>query len=89
MKYLGKVPFKDVKKVYEKSFVGIALLSYSPNTNFKGTLDNTKLFEYMEAGIPVICTDFTLWKGIVKENHCGIYVNLHNITELKEAIEFF
>lgn len=90
VKYLGKVPFKDVKKVYEKSFVGIALLSYSPNTNFKmGTLGNTKLFEYMEAGIPVICTDFTLWKGIIEENHCGICVNPYNIMEVKEAIKFF
>ena len=63
MNYLRKVPFKDVKKAYEKSFVGMELLSYNPSFGYKiCTLGNTKLFDYMETGIPMVCADFILWK---------------------------
>ncbi len=87
--YLGKVPFQDVKKVYEKSSIGIAILSYSPNTNYKeGSLGNTKIFEYMQMGLPVICTDFTLWKEIIEKNKCGICVAPKDSKAIGKAIRF-
>ena len=29
----------------------------------------------MAAGIPIICSDFPLWKGIVESAGCGVCVN--------------
>ena len=29
----------------------------------------------MAAGIPVICSDFALWKGIVESAGCGVCIN--------------
>ena len=40
----------------------------------KGTLGNNKIFEYMYYGLPIICTDFDLWKEIIDKYKCGIYV---------------
>src|SRR5699024_8202143 len=34
-----------------------------------------KFFEYMNAGIPVICSDFPVWKAYVERYECSIAVN--------------
>jgi glycosyltransferase involved in cell wall biosynthesis len=47
-----------------------------------------KLFEYMAAGIPVICSNFPLWREIVEKNKCGICVNPLGIKEIAWAINY-
>lgn len=85
--YVGKLPFTDVASFISQSSVGMALCDYSPNVGWKkGSLGNTKLFEYMMAGLPVICTDFELWKEIIEKNNCGICVNPHNEAEITDAL---
>jgi len=67
--------------------VGMAVLDYDGNTQGHiGTLGNTKLFEYMCNGLPIICTDFKIWEEIVNTEQCGICVNPHDINAIKEAI---
>jgi len=87
VKYVGKVPHMEVKNIYAKSIVGMAL-NYSNQAKGEGTLGNTKLFEFMEAGLPVICTDYRLWREIVEGNNCGICVNPNDIDEITEAIRY-
>lgn len=85
--YFGKVPPNEVAEIYSRSFVGFALLQPTANTDYKtGTLGNTKLFEIMYAGIPVICTDFILWKEIIDKYNCGICVDPNNKEEIMKAI---
>ena len=87
--FRGKVPVSEARKVQKKSHVGFALLQPSRNTGFKtGTLGNTKLFEYMMAGIPFICTDFELWKDIVDKYNCGICVDPNNAAAIADALNF-
>lgn len=89
VKYYGKVPFDTSLKVQNESDVGIALLVPSNNTGGGiGTIGNTKIFEYMMAGLPIICTDFELWQEIVKKYQCGICVPYNDTQKIKKAIEY-
>lgn len=90
VRYHGYVSHKNVHvKLYSKAFAGIALLDYIPQCKHTvGNLSNTKLFEIMYAGLPVICTNFDLWKTIIEEYQCGICVDINNVHEIKDAIEY-
>ena len=47
-----------------------------------------KLFEYMAAGIPVIASDFPLWREVVEESKCGLLVDPMEPNEIMEAIRW-
>lgn len=88
--YFGKVPFDQVKSIYKKETIGVAVYIYCKNMDDKkGNLANTKLFEYMNWEIPIICTDFSLWKEIiVDEYQCGICVNPYDVNAISNAIKY-
>ena len=88
--FIGSIERDDVhRSIYAKSKIGMVLLDYIPLCKGNvGNLSNNKFFEYMMAGLPIICTDFILWKEIVEVNNCGICVNPNNITEITEAIKY-
>jgi glycosyltransferase involved in cell wall biosynthesis len=88
--YIGLVKREDVHNIiYAKSRIGMVLLDYIPLCKGNiGNLSNNKFFEYMMAGLPIICTDFVLWKEIVEINKCGICVNPNSINEIVAAIKY-
>jgi len=87
VEYLGIIPHSEVKKLYKKSHIGLAIANYSNNGGGKlGTIGNTKLFEIMLEEIPIICTDFILWKRIIEDNNAGICVNPSDIDSISKAI---
>ena len=89
VEFLGKLDKKGVKDLYSNSNVGIALCSYRPNTCYrKGSLGNTKIFEYMMYELPVIFTDFEVFKEILKEGIYGIAVNPYDSKEVEAALRY-
>lgn len=88
--YKGRLKFTEIPALLQSSMAGMALNDYVANVGYKlGSLGNTKLFEYMMAGIPVIATDFILWRQIVEKYDCGICVNPHDVSAITNAIDYF
>lgn len=85
VEYFGKVPYSEVKSIYSRSFAGVAL-NKSSQAKGQGTLGNTKLFEFMEAALPVICTNYTLWSEIIYHYKCGICVDPSSVEDIRRAI---
>lgn len=63
------------------------IVCFHPEENHINAMPN-KLFEYMASGLPVIASNFPLWKVIVEENKCGICVNPLKPEEISKVIEY-
>ena len=81
----GFVDRRGVGEIMARSVCGLVTLK--PEPNFVNSLP-IKLFEYMSAGLPVIASDFPLWRGIVEEAECGICVDPENPNAIAKAINF-
>lgn len=87
--FVGRIPHEKVHEVLYNCSVGLSLLKPGHNTGWHvGTMGNTKIFEEMMAGLPIICTDFDLWKEFVERYHCGICVDPTNVDEISNAIRY-
>uniref|UniRef100_UPI0040472D65 glycosyltransferase n=1 Tax=Algoriphagus sp. TaxID=1872435 RepID=UPI0040472D65 len=82
LKYLGR---NDVRIVMSQSKAGI--VTFHPSPNHIDSQPN-KIFEYMSAGLPVIASNFPLWKKIVEGNNCGICVDPLKPKAIADAIEY-
>jgi len=82
--YLGILSRPDVAQLLRRSRIGMTVLNASPNHM---EAYPTKLFEYMAAGLPVIASDFPLWRDIVERNCCGICVDPQSLQSLESAIK--
>ncbi len=77
---------QEVANLLGKSSVG--LVTYLPAPNHVDAQPN-KLFEYMSVGLPVIASNFPLWREIVVDNNCGLCVDPTNPKEIADAINYF
>lgn len=84
--YRGQLPFAKMCSVMKSCDMG--LVTFLPEPNHIEALPN-KLFEYMAAGLPVIASDFPLWKKIVEGNKCGLCVNPNDSGAIARAMEYF
>jgi len=82
---LGFINRGAVQEVFSKSIAGV--VTFLPLSNHIDAQPN-KMFEYMSAGLPIIISNFPLWKKIVDEHECGICVNPKNSDEISKAINY-
>jgi glycosyltransferase involved in cell wall biosynthesis len=79
----GFVNRAETAKIMASCKAGI--VTFLPLPNHVDAQPN-KMFEYMSAGIPVIGSNFPLWKDIIEKNKCGICVDPTQPKEIAKAI---
>ena len=82
----GFINRQGVREILTRSIAG--LVTFYPLPNHIDAQPN-KMFEYMSAGIPVIASNFPLWREIIGGNNCGICVDPMKPKEIAEAIDYF
>jgi glycosyltransferase involved in cell wall biosynthesis len=82
---LGFLNRGQINTVLAKSKAGLVTLH--PVINYIDALP-VKMFEYMAAGIPVIASNFPLWREIVESNECGLCVDPLNPKAIGKAIQY-
>ena len=90
VEFIGWTPPEKLAEITKSCLAGMVILDYDPVCCGKeGQLGSNKVFEYMMSGLPVICTDFTLWKELIIDKYnCGICVPPRDPKAILKAIDY-
>jgi len=84
IKFYGRMDSKKGFEISKNCVVGLSVLK--PIKNYVGSY-STKIFEYMAIGLPVITSNFPLYKGVVEKYNCGFCIDPYSSIELADKIE--
>ena len=81
------VPFEDIVKQYNSKqwLCGLAIFPHNPHYHKKIL---GKFYEYMYMNIPIVCSDFPVWKEFIEHNKCGIVVDQGDMDSITKAIDW-
>lgn len=82
---LGFCDRNGVRTLLGSARIGLVLFHAHPN---HVNAQPNKLFEYMSAGLPIIASDFPLWREIIEASGAGLVADPMNPKAIAEAIEW-
>ncbi|MBB4064212.1 glycosyltransferase family 4 protein [Gellertiella hungarica] len=85
VKEAGVVDRIGVRSIMARSRAGIVTFLPAPNHT---EAQPNKMFEYMSAGLPVIASNFPLWREVVEGSGCGLCVDPAKPEEIARAIDW-
>ena len=83
----GFVSPSRIRQYYEEREWLAGLAIFPPTPHYKKK-ELTKFFEYMGVGIPIICSDFPVWRELVEGSGAGLVVDPSDWKAIVEAVEF-
>ncbi|MBK7853805.1 MAG: glycosyltransferase [Bacteroidetes bacterium] len=82
--FISRLPYADLMEFTQIAHVGLTL-DKNTNINYRYSLPN-KLFDYIQAGIPVIASDLPEVSTIVKKYDIGVVINEVTPSAIANAI---
>ncbi|WP_372997154.1 glycosyltransferase [Marinobacter sp.] len=81
------VEFADIIGAYSEGgwLAGIALF---PDTVHYREKELTKFFEYMAVGLPIVASNFPVWKTLIEDQGVGICVNPDDNEAIEKALDW-
>jgi hypothetical protein len=81
--YLGILPRPEAMAVLRRAAAGLVV--FQPQANHLESQPN-KLFEYMSAGLPLVASDFPLWRELIEGHGLGLNVDPTDPEAIAEAM---
>jgi len=81
------VPYERILDYYGQGqwLAGLAIFPPTPHYMRK---ELTKFFEYMGAGIPILCSDFPVWRSLMEDTGAGLCVDPRKPDAIATAIRY-
>lgn len=74
--------------IINRSIMGHVVKDFDQTETPQGSYSIIKIFETMEAAVPVILAKVPLYEQMVEKYHCGICVKPHSVEDFRAAIEY-
>lgn len=79
---------EELPGIINRSVIGNVVKDFDKTETPQGSYSIIKIFETMEAAVPVILAKVPLYEQMVEKYHCGICVRPHSVEDFKNAINY-
>lgn len=83
LRFTGSLNRDEISELLAASDVGLVTLHPTQNYLYSYPV---KLFEYMAASLPVIASDFSVWRELIEDEQCGVFVDPMDTGAIADAI---
>ena len=88
VKFINGFAREDLPGIINSSIMGNVVKDFNQTETPQGSFSIIKIFETMEAAVPVILAKVPLYEQMVEKYHCGICVNPHSVEDFEKAIKY-
>ncbi|MGH7127216.1 MAG: glycosyltransferase family 4 protein, partial [Planctomycetaceae bacterium] len=83
--WLGRRPVEELPSHLARARIGLSVLHDLPN--YRDALP-TKLYEFMAAGLPIVASDFPLWRAEYGPAGCARFVDPRDVEGIADAVRW-
>lgn len=88
VEFIDGFELEELPGLLSRATISNVIRDFSKTNAPNGSLGIIKIFESMEAALPIICSDVPLYREMMNEYKCGILVDPKNPKEIADAIKF-